>query len=148
MKLIFFYLCILVMFLWFGCNGQSGEIPKHQDTLITNSSSIKKEIPLNKSGAPDYVYRSIVKRSEGLGLNDLKNGYDSIQIRIWYPFNVESKRAVVIFKRPSKGGWVGEYYDFKYTGSLDSNNIEIIDKTFTGINPKSGWPFFPRLFLN
>ena len=52
----------------------------------TNSDSrgFIKEIPTFGDGKPDLFYRLSQQKAKQLKLENLENGYDSLQIRIWY----------------------------------------------------------------
>ena len=81
-----------------------------------------------------------------LGLNTLENGFDSIQIRIWYGYAFIDTSQLVILKN-NKKEWVAELVTFKYHTDNRIDSVNAIDKTSVKSQPKSGWSnFINKLF--
>lgn len=142
---IFYYLALLVVILW-SCQNDL----KHENNTIqkANADTIETEIPSNKFGRPTYDYRAFVKLVAALGLEDISNGYDSIQIRVLRPLKSHKKVQLIVMKKIKGNKWEGVAYNFRVTGSLDSNNIKVTDTARRFLQPQSGWNFFSTTILN
>lgn len=89
---------------------------KHQNRYgsITNdkhsiADTLVKDIPLDKKGRPRSYYRNKGGVENKLGLQSLENGFDSLQIRIWYGYAFNDTSQLAIFKN-SNGNWKGDFF--------------------------------------
>jgi hypothetical protein len=104
------------------------------DTLV-------KDIPLDKRGRPASYYRNKGGVENKLGLNTLENGFDSLQIRIWYGYAFNDTSQLVIVKN-TKGVWKGDFFYLKYNLNNKGDSIESISKQVVSKEPRSGWQSF------
>ncbi|MBS1564659.1 MAG: hypothetical protein JST39_09735 [Bacteroidetes bacterium] len=96
-------------------------------------------------GKEDYslwAYKIKLKRETKLHIDRLENGYDSIQVRIWYgPFQYMNRDLVII--KYSKGAWSGEHFIYTVDWQESAKEV-IITKKRRPVAPKSGWADFTR----
>jgi hypothetical protein len=123
---------------------------KQQDVIVVNvqSSSFVRDIPLMLSGRNkgqvDYNYTHCNSDANALGLDFIKNGYDSLQIRVWLGQGMARISHLVIIKY-NASGYFGEIWEYEnvaffmpkdgYLVSRDSIKVLSVRK----IPPKSGW---------
>ena len=100
----------------------------------TQFDSVIRDIPKNKYGRPVLFYNNILKTGDKLGIGSLNNGYDSIQIRIWYNFGRTDTSQVLIIGRNATE-WFEKIIKFVYI----NNNGEINVLSTESTNPNSGW---------
>jgi len=139
MKIRIFLLYIILVAGLECCNNRQ-DISSGKEFKIVDS--MQKDIPLTKSGKPKFLYRKFAKETSLLGIENLEEGFDSIQLRIWMPESIKNKREVVIISNTKKKGWEAKIGRFYSIGNLDSNNMKIIDMEWKIVKPKSGWKFF------
>jgi hypothetical protein len=100
MRLIYFLLPLILQ--CFHCS------KKHQDFYLSGyfpnshgDSLFKREIPITRIGELDPMYVGVRKISDQIALDRLvSNGFDSLQIRIWYP--ERKKRRLYVIKYSSR----------------------------------------------
>jgi len=71
----------------------------------------------------------------------VEEGFDSLQIRIWFDYSLGKKKHLIIIERQNKE-WNGRLYEMSvgYVDTLNYNIIEHYDKK--NIEPISGWQKF------
>jgi hypothetical protein len=116
-------------------------------THHANNRVVIKEIPQWNNGVKDLFYRLDVQKSKQLKLDDIENGFDSLQIHIWYEYSLADIRKLIVLKYRNKK-WSGSYYyihaDWKYQTETDS----VTKFTLTPLKPRSGWGPFTKSILN
>ncbi len=115
-------------------------------TCNSNSRSpVKKEIPTYLGGTVDIFYQLAKDRQKQFGLDSLENGFQDLQIRVWYNFSlIKEQKLVVITNKDTT--WTATIYNSQVDWH---NNTEIIlSKKTTQVSPKSGWPTFSKKLLN
>ena len=114
----------------------------------TNSDTTKftKEIPTWRNGEPDLFYKLTQQKVKQLNIDSLQNGYDSLQIRIWYDYSLINLRKLLILKRTNSiwtataNSMTVEWNAFNLTETVKTQKI----KTLT---PKNGWNnFLSKIF--
>lgn len=112
----------------------------------TRTDTVIKDIPLKRNGKLPAYYLNKPNVERQLGLNTLENGFDSIQIRIWYGYAFIDTSQLVILKNNNQE-WVAELITFKYHTDNSIDSVKAIDKTSVKSQPKSGWSnFINKLF--
>jgi hypothetical protein len=106
-----------------------------------DSRSFIREIPTDADGKPDLFYRLSQQEAKQLKLENLQNGYDSLQIRIWYDASLTNSCALLVIKR-TNSVWSATWYAM----SVDWNAYELT-KNITGkqektLTPIHGWDNF------
>lgn len=133
MKRICFISLFLVLF-----SASCKESANVNNQLIEFNNSTKhfrKEIRVYPNGMLDYFYTHSKEKSKQLGLDSLENGFNGLQIRIWYDVVNVSKQKVVVLTY-SKGKWNGKVYYLKELSQAKD------------VMPKSGWVTFANKLLN
>jgi hypothetical protein len=79
-----------------------------------------------------------------LGLINLENGFDNLQIRIWYEYSlIKNRRLVVITNQ--RASWTATVYNLQV--NYDGETEIIVSKEIKQAIPKSGWEsFLKKLF--
>ncbi|MES2387718.1 MAG: hypothetical protein V4543_06930 [Bacteroidota bacterium] len=97
---------------------------------------IKKEIPLYTDGVPDNFYRITHNQARQMKLDSLENGFDSVQIRVWYEDPLSISRQLLVMQR-SAGEWSAKSYKMTV---LTQDSVEMLtDFVKKDISPLSGW---------
>jgi hypothetical protein len=100
-----------------------------------------KDVPVPYRGTLPYYYRNKSKVEEKMGLRSIENGFDSIQVRIWYGYGrTDSSQLVVLTK--TQAGWKSIFYNFKYYIDDIKRKIDSIGIQKEFRTPKSGWQSF------
>lgn len=133
-----FGIIISLIFFWSSCKNKIPSPDWEKDKLVIKDTLIK-EIPLGMNGEYSYGYKSLMKLSSALGIGKLDSGYDSLQIRIWYPEMINSK---VISITSESGKWDGYVCKFTYRYDLMNGIDTIINIVKQKIIPRSGWKIF------
>ena len=80
-------------------------------------------------------------RCKLLGIDNLKIGKLSSQIRIWVEFSMTDSGKIIVFKSTDENRWIGQLY--QYRCDVDSSNKLILrSKNVSTSNPFSGWNIF------
>jgi hypothetical protein len=124
----------------------SGISQNHFDTLSKNSSSFEREIPQLKNGEPPSYYRNKAGVEKLIGLQSLENGFDSLEIRIWYGYARTDSGQLVILARDKKM-WSAKLYMFVYELDQTGSKVQSINKRQVSASPRFGWgQFIDSLF--
>jgi len=60
------------------------------------TDTVRKEIPHDRRGRPDYMYQMVHQKAGQLGLYPLESGFDSLEIRIWLDYSLAIKRHLIM----------------------------------------------------
>jgi hypothetical protein len=83
-----------------------------QLSFAQDKSNFIKDIPHYKSGIPSIYYSSVRKTEKIIKLDTIENGFDSLQIRIWYHYpKFEPAKKILILKNKNKI-WTASLYDY------------------------------------
>ncbi len=130
------------------CNAQPHYNHKYStERNQTFDTVIKKDIPLDKKGSPRSYYRNKKAVEEKLGIATLENGFDSLQIRIWYGYAFNDSSQLIILKNVT-GKWSGELFSLIYMMNQEGDSIESINKVIVNGEPKSGWKYLIEKIIN
>jgi hypothetical protein len=124
------------------CNDQ-----KNTTTTVDGmNDSIAKDIPIGKNGK--IVSRYLLKDSteRKAGFTSLENGFDSLQIRIWYGYTLSNKEQVIILKN-TNSNWSAELYTLTSYYDTAKNAITSVTKSVQHGYPVSGWKAFIKKLL-
>jgi hypothetical protein len=111
-----------------------------------NSNRMKndfiRDIPKDPDGKQD-LYNSIVILRDSLKLDTLENGFDSLQIRIWFTYPFTDRQQLVILSRKHKQ-WEYKYIDYKphYIKIQNKDSLIYIEKRAILKSPKGSWNEF------
>ena len=114
----------------------------------TNSDSrgFIREIPTFGDGKPDLFYRLSQQKAKQLKLENLENGYDSLQIRIWYDYSLVTYRSLLIIKQ-TNSVWSAKAYRMSVDWNASKLTEKVAEKQEKILEPKHGWDnFIKQLF--
>ncbi|MDX2048442.1 MAG: hypothetical protein SFU87_16770 [Chitinophagaceae bacterium] len=132
------------------CNRQYNDA-NFQTTNTDTPKIFTREIPTYKDGPKKgdttYLFKAIREDVRQLNLDNIENGYDSLEIRIWLGHSMAKKRNVVIIQRKSNK-WSGKLVTF-IQGYEEKTGKEFIgNKEVKEAKPKSGWNNFIKNILS
>ena len=128
-----YYIVLLLIFLSTGCNRQAN-IDKELLGFNNITKYFIREIPTNPRGKIDAFFASTKEKQKLLGLESLENGFDGLQIRIWFDVvNIDKQKLVNI-----------TYKNLIWTTTV----YDLITKTKRILIPKSGWINLSNNLLN
>jgi hypothetical protein len=140
------FLCLIIVAIsatnFCLCKEQGPSSLAPQDKVDT----VVKDIPLDKNGkvVASYKYKNEIVSK--LKIDTLENGFDSIQIRIWYGYAFKDTAQLVIVKNRNDK-WSADLYTLLPSFNKNRNAIESINSLVLIKEPKSGWiKFMKELF--
>jgi hypothetical protein len=147
---VFFHLCICsLLFVIMSCRiNLEHTTPRVlcDTALKLSDSEIARSNCFDRRGNYSISFYDINQYVESLGLRALKNGYDSIAIRIWHVYRY--KDAEVIELRKHCSGWA--FDAFTVNKSIKPNGdttFKIVDSK-SNMQPNSGWLFVAEKLSN
>jgi hypothetical protein len=142
MKLFNYILTIIVVFA--ACNGQAISV-NQPATFVDTTKPFKKEIPTYPGGGVDIFYKLAKVKQKQLGIDSLENGFDNLQIRVWYDFALVKERKLVVITNKATN-WTATVYNLRV--DWDGQTETILSKTIKKVTPKSGWANFSKKLLD
>jgi hypothetical protein len=107
----------------------------NSDHKCKSTNDFIKDIPIVHNKLPlDYVY--VLQISDQLNLPDISNGYDSLQIRVWFPSENEGNHMVLILDRAATK-WNMKMYEF--LADYSNQVPKIISYKRLSAQPKNSW---------
>ncbi len=111
----------------------------------TTTKPFKKEIPTYDNGRPDIFYNLAKAKQKQLDLDTLENGFNNLEIRVWYDFSlVRDRKLVVIINKGTN--WTATIYNLIV--NWDGQTETIISKNIKQVTPKSGWTNFSKRLMD
>jgi len=110
----------------------------------SDTTKFKIDIPILRDGSPSVFYSIDQELVNRFSLDNLQNGFDSIQIRIWFDHSNYSFQKLIVLKRV-KETWTADLYIiewnvYDYIGTLKITNQGTL-------SPRNGWNvFISKLF--
>jgi hypothetical protein len=119
---------ILLVFL-LGCKNGNGN----------SQSKIKfvKEIPKDKKGR-ELLFQSIRLSEKLMNLNRIEDGFDSMEIRIWFYYERKDTGQLVIIKNKNQK-WNCLFYNFTNIYSDSTTSLSAINAYNVELQPKDSW---------
>lgn len=108
------------------------------------SDTIIKDIPRSRKGMEPAYYKNKPQIERAMGLNSIENGFDSIELRLWYGYSIDDSSQLVVLKKGKNQKWISELCNFKYKYDERNNILTSIGKVCFDRTPKSGWDHFTR----
>lgn len=105
--------------------------------------TVKKEIPHDRRGRPDYAYRADHQKAGQLGLYPLESGFDSLEIRIWFDYSLAIDQQLIVLTRKD-GQWKGRFITMVVKQNLREDSELVIQSSNVAVVPKMGWETFIR----
>jgi len=135
---------VLIWFFLTGCRERSNPIPAAL-TFNDTTTPFKREIPTYIAGGIDIFYTLAKAKQKQLGLDSLENGFNNLQIRVWYDFALVRERKLVVIT--NKGtSWAATVYDLQVKWADRTETV--LSKKISRPVPKSGWARFSQELLS
>ena len=135
MKRLLFFLPILVTV--FITVNSCLDSPKKKLAPETVGQRVIKKIPKDRYGRNYPYYNMAQEYTKDVGLNPLNDGFDSIFLRIWYPYR-SNVQVIDIKKIVEK--WDAEYHSMEI--DLINDKLHAVNIKTQQIHPESGWNSF------
>jgi hypothetical protein len=102
------------------------------------SNKLTQDLSLNSKG--DSVLFNSVRQARDLigGLDTLENGYDSIQVRIWFGYAFSDTAQLFVLKKDIKEGWSGALLTLIYQRNEVDSSLNV-KKQISKLTPESSW---------
>ena len=127
---------ILLSCIFCSCKTQ----PKNQVTE-KSSETVVIDIPHDLKGRPLWYYQKKGKMEKMVGLSSLENGFDSLQIRIWYGVALRDKLQLLLLKK-SNAKWSAELDSLVLYYDKNHDSLVSVTKHTEIKQPLSGWEKF------
>ena len=125
----------LLIFLFVCCSCSANTKKTNPDKKFNDTAKVNIQLP--KLGEKDFFYKDVNHLSQILKLDSLQAGYDSIQIRIWYPKTM-GRSIIIIRKHDQK--WQAFLYTVNYENSVGSDSTgKVQNYSQKEIFPKISW---------
>jgi hypothetical protein len=138
MKLSYYFL-VIIIFSFTDCSGQTNS-DDQSAAFVDSNKRFKREIP-----SIDIFYNLAKTKQKQLGLDSLENGFDVLQVRVWYDFALVQERKLIIITHKDTG-WAATVYDLQV--DWDGKTETILSKTIRQVTPISGWEAFSKKLLD
>lgn len=123
---------IFLFALSFCCSCQDRSRAKASKSITTT-----KEIPINENGKQARHFTFVKMLAEKLSLDNLEDGFDSLQVRIWLsPKNSDS--VLLILVKNSMSSVMASFSKHKIFFEKSRTSIDSIVSSSEDIHPKSG----------
>jgi hypothetical protein len=120
------------------CNGQGTS--SQEANANKGRPSIVKVIRTDTASSWNH-FHNVRQLSKQLKLEPIEDGFDSLQIRIWFDHSMAMRKHVIIIER-NNDKWKGRLYEMNvgYVDTLNYNLVEHYKKK--NVKPVSGWQQF------
>ena len=138
-----YFILTLTLYFFVACKGQTTST--HQSLeFVDTTKPFKKEIPIYQNGGVDIFYELAKTKQKQLGLDSIENGFDNLQIRVWYDFALVRERKLVVITNKDTN-WTATVYDLQV--DWDGKTETILSQKVKQVTPKSGWASFSKELL-
>jgi hypothetical protein len=142
MRQVIFILTI-TLFSFISCEGQA--LSNSTTVFVDTTKPFKKEIPKYQNGTVSIFYELAKAKQNQLGLDSIENGFENLQIRVWYDFALVRERKLVVIKNEGTN-WTATVYYLQV--NWDGKTETILKKKIKQVMPKSGWTVFSKKLLD
>lgn len=143
---IFGVLLFALPFVLFGFNAASRLEFECGSNHFNSRDTVIREIPTDRRGKPDLMYRVIKQRKSQLKLDSIEAGYDSLQIRVWSEQSrAYIKHLIIISKKDRK--WRCLFYTMKVDWNDKNDSETVLTHSVREIIPSMGWSKFTDRLL-
>lgn len=143
MRKAYFILTLTAFFFAVGKGQTNSTQPSF--AFVDTTKPFKKEIPTYRNGRVSIFYELVKAKQKQLGLDSLENGFDNLQIRVWYDFSLVRERKLVVITNKD-AIWTATVYNLQV--DWDGQTETILSKKVKQVTPKSGWANFSRKLLD
>ena len=130
-----YFIMMLLYLNCCSCNDKATNSLSQVNVVNDTKDSLVKDIPDWYEGSPNE--RLDIKVRDALKLPALRNGFDSVQIRIGISCRYKPNNLIVIENSGSK--WKASFYTYTF---YDQEELEVDEVKAQNIEPKSGWLIF------
>ena len=147
-----YFIIVGIFFLIISCNNAPDRIVGPNSNLYSDVDSkyFIIDTPIGIGGARDIFYKRKKERESQIGLTNLENGFDSLQIRLWIAGGLFPRREVYVIGYSDKI-WKGKFYVLEVDSNFINGNgetrflngpepVSIISERI--VKPKQGWSNF------
>lgn len=115
------------------------------NNISQQTQSFSYNIPKEKNGKYVYMYRLISKKSCLLGIEDMTNGVDSMEMRIWILYRGD-KHHLIKINNTKKNGWSGKLYQINglFTNAK-TDSLQLLE--IKSLTPVNGWKDFQKIIF-
>ena len=106
-----------------------------------DSDTFIREVPLESTGEPEFMYRYIREWEKDNRLPNIVNGSDSIEIRVWY-HNILGDTLQLLRIVHEQEHWGAKGYNLWLDTAIwraDTSSLEAYKSKSVDLVPKSGW---------
>jgi len=139
---IFYLIFTLSVYFFASCKEQT---VSQTFAFVDTTKPFKKEIPIYKDGSVNIFYSLAKARQKELKLDNLENGFDNLQIRVWYNFALVREMKLVEITNKDKN-WTATVYNLQV--DWDGETETLLSKKVKQVTPKSGWSNFSKKLLD
>lgn len=139
MKLSSFSFTGILLLLFASCSGFNKNEKETRTESVTKVDTFIREIPAYRNTPSMKQLKTNIESL--LKIPSLENGFDSLEIRIWYAYALRDKEQLVIIKHTDTS-WSAELNTLTFHYSKNNDSILSISKQSISKYPKSGWNSF------
>jgi hypothetical protein len=125
-------ICLLLINIFSSCGSRP---ESHVENKLIDS--VVKYIPKDIKGNPKGFYLKKIEMEKMMGLETLENGFDSMQIRIWYGVALMDKLQLLIMKK-SESKWSAKFYTLGLNYDKNRKSLVSVTKSSEAKQPASG----------
>ncbi len=133
---------MLLLILFESCR-ESPIVDRELMKFNKRETSFQQEVRRSPKGKFNPFYMSAKEKEKELGLDSLENGFESLQIRVWYD-NVYSNKQKLITITYESQKWEAKLY----TAKPKSSQEYVLSNDPKSLTPKMGWDKFSNRLLN
>jgi hypothetical protein len=107
------------------------------------ADTVRKEIPNDRRGRPDYMYKMAHQKAGQLGLYPLESGFDSLEVRIWLDYSLAVHRQLIVLTRKD-GQWKGRFITMAIEWNKRGDSELVKHSSNVAVVPTMGWTAFRK----
>lgn len=108
-----------------------------ENQRLCKTGNFEKDIPIIREKVSSLYEGTIWTRNFLQGLDTLENGFDSLQVRLWY--EADAGRSIIVIKKATE--WRAELYNYDINNS-NPDSLFISTFTMRRSSQKMGWKKF------
>jgi hypothetical protein len=129
------FIAILCVIALASCQGQ--EKSNRQEIETNDKQSVSEDIRTDTADIWNS-FHEVRQLASQLNLGLVEDGFDSLQIRVWFDYSMAKKRHLIIIQRKNNR-WSGYLYDMNVRAVDTLNYHVLVDYSKKDIEPLSGW---------
>ena len=139
MKKVLFVLMANFLFVCMCSSQQAGTngLPKSKKA---QAGKVVKDIQTTSHGKPSFMFKPVQRAAKIYNLDDLENGYDSLQIRIWCDYSAKTTQLILVKLAAQR--YSCQRFSFYNVNDYGFFGAKSLPYSVVNLMPKSGWPIF------